>query len=473
MNFKIEKKLSAKGGSASGGKNSLGRAGILETPHGFIHTPAFVPVGTKASVKALTPEQVLELGAEVILANTYHLYLQPGDETVAKAGGLHKFMNWHGPIVTDSGGFQVFSLGVAYGKDISKLIHLTKVTDPSLLIPERFDDSDAPRLAKIGQDGVSFKSHLDGSIHYITPEKSIQIQHNLGADIIFAFDECTSPTEDPRYQEEALERTHNWAGRSLVEHKRLTGDKNYSVLGSLSVSVGTALPLGSSACETPPNKEFFSPALFGIVQGGRDENLRKKSAEFLSKMDFDGYGIGGSFAKEDMSTAVKWVNEILPEEKPRHLLGIGEPEDLFMGVENGVDLFDCVAPTRLGRNGTIYTKSGKIIIMNKQFRDDFSRIEEDCECYTCKNYTRSYIAHIFHGKEVRYVASCVIFTCVAFTIFLNPRKVIAKLFIHNNYFSRFCINCAISSKSCRSYAIKKIHPVFYSHKKIFWFADAK
>ena len=389
MYFKIEKKL----------KNSLGRVGVLTTAHGEIHTPAFVAVGTKATVKSLNPEQVKDVGVEVVLGNTYHLYLQPGDEIVRKAGGLHKFMNWKGPIMTDSGGFQVFSLGVAYGKEISKLIHLTKITDPSLLIPERFDDSDAPRLAKIGQDGVSFKSHLDGSIHYITPEKSIQIQHNLGADIIFAFDECTSPVEDLKYQEEALERTHSWAERSLQEHQRLSAEEKTSLAGSLSPLASGALPLGSSACETP-RKETFSSALFGIVQGGRDENLRKKSALFLSSLAFDGYGIGGSFAKEDMSTAVKWVNEILPEEKPRHLLGIGEPEDLFMGVENGVDLFDCVAPTRLGRNGTLYTKQGKVIIMNKQFRDDFSPIEKDCECYSCKNYTKAYIAHLFHGKEM-------------------------------------------------------------------------
>ncbi len=356
MDFKIQKKL----------KNSLGRAGILKTPHGEIETPAFVPVGTKASIKALTPEQVADLGAEIILSNTYHLYLQPGDETVAKAGGLHKFMNWQGPIMTDSGGFQVFSLGAAYGKEISKITTATKITDPSLLIPERFDDSDAPRLAKIGQDGVSFKSHLDGSVHYITPEKSIQIQHNLGADIIFAFDECTSPTEDLKYQEEALERTHKWAERSLIEHKKLSG-----------------------GC-----------ALFGIVQGGRDENLRKKSAKFIGSLEFDGYGIGGSFAKEDMSTAVKWVNEILPEERPRHLLGIGEPEDLFMGIENGVDLFDCVAPTRIARNGSLYTKNGKVNIMNAQYREDFSKIEEDCGCYTCKNFTKAYVAHLFHGKEM-------------------------------------------------------------------------
>lgn len=360
MNFKIQKKLDGK----------LGRVGVLETLHGTILTPAFVAVGTKGTVKSLTVEHVQAVGTQVVLGNTYHLFLQPGDEIVRDAGGLGKFMNWHGPTMTDSGGFQVFSLGAAYGKDMSKVL---KITDPSLMIPERFDDSDAPRLAKIGEDGVSFKSHLDGSIHYITPEKSIQIQHNLGADIIFAFDECTSPAEDLKYQEEALNRTHAWAERSLKEHQKLNTDNKI--------------------------------ALFGIVQGGRNEDLRKKSAKIISEMEvegegFDGFGIGGSFAKEDMSTAVKWVNEILPEEKPRHLLGIGEPEDLFMGIENGVDLFDCVAPTRLGRNGTIYTKNGKIIIMNKQFRNDYTPLDPGCTCYTCKNYTKSYIAHLFHGKEM-------------------------------------------------------------------------
>jgi len=405
MQFKIEKKL----------KNSLGRAGVLTTAHAEIYTPAFVAVATKASVKALTPEQVLDLGAEVILGNTYHLYLQPGDEVVRDAGGLAKFMNWQGPTMTDSGGFQVFSLGVAYGKKISKI---TKVTDPSLLIPERFDDSDAPRLAKIGNDGVSFKSHLDGSIHYITPEKSIQIQHNLGADIIFAFDECTSPSEDLRYQEEALKRTHRWAERSLAEHKKLISEAEASFVGSLSPSADGALPLGTSACERPQKYASAShSAIFGIVQGGRDENLRKKSATFIGSLNFDGFGIGGSFAKEDMSSAVKWVNEILPEEKPRHLLGIGEPPDIFMGIENGVDLFDCVAPTRNARNGSLYTKYGKINITNAKYRKDFAKIEEDCGCYTCggkrqdlkgvqglalksRGYSRAYLSHLFHGKEM-------------------------------------------------------------------------
>lgn len=360
LKFEIVKKL----------KNRLGRVGILETAHGVIETPAFVVVGTKATVKSLNSEQVRDAGAQVVLGNTYHLYLQPGDELVKKMGGIGKMMNWSGPTMTDSGGFQVFSLGAAYKKGISKVLH---VTDPSLLIPERFDDSTAPRLAKIGQGGVSFTSHLDGSVHYITPEKSIQIQHNLGADIIFAFDECTSPTEDLKYQKEALERTHNWARRSLEEHTKLNTENNIS--------------------------------LFGIVQGGRQESLRKESAKFISEVEvegkkFDGFGIGGSFAKEDMSTAVKWVNEILSEDKPRHLLGIGEPEDLFMGIENGVDLFDCVLPTRLGRNGTIYTKTGKIHITNTEFRADVSPIENDCTCYTCKNYCKSYIAHLFRGNEM-------------------------------------------------------------------------
>jgi queuine tRNA-ribosyltransferase len=356
MHFKIEKKL----------KNSLGRVGVITTPHGEIHTPAFVAVGTKATVKSLNPEQVREAGVEVVLGNTYHLYLQPGDEIVKGAGGIGKFMNWRGPTMTDSGGFQVFSLGAAYGKDFSKII---KGAEPSMQIPERSSaDDGVPRLATVGNDGVSFRSHINGDLHYITPEKSVEIQHNLGADIIFAFDEATSPYENYAYQDEALSRTHAWAKRSLDYHK------------------------------SKPNAQ--TQALFGIVQGGLEKDLRKKSAEYISSLPFDGFGIGGSYTKEHMELTTRLVNEILPEEKPRHLLGIGEPEDLFMGVENGVDLFDCVLPTRLGRNGTIYTKTGKIIIMNTKFRNDFSPIEKDCECYTCRNYSRAYIAHLFHGKEM-------------------------------------------------------------------------
>lgn len=355
INFKIQKKLEGK----------LGRAGLLTTPHGVIETPAFVTVGTKGTVKGLTPDSVRDAGAQVVLANTYHLYLQPGDDIVKKAGGLQGFMNWQGPTMTDSGGFQVFSLGAAYGKGISKV---TKIIDPQLLIAEAVPDSDKPKIATIDHDGVTFKSHLDGSMHYITPEKSIEIQHNLGADIIFAFDECTSPLESDHYQREALDRTHRWAKRCVDYHK------------------------------SKENSE--RQALFGIVQGGRSETLRKESAEIIKAMDFDGFGIGGSFAKEDMTTAVQWVNEILPEKKPRHLLGIGEPEDLFMGVENGVDLFDCVAPTRNGRNGTVYTKRGKVHLTNSEFIEKFSPIDEGCGCYTCTNYSCAYISHLFRSKEM-------------------------------------------------------------------------
>ena len=365
--FKIEKKL----------ERELGRVGILKTPHGEIKTPSFVVVGTKGTVKALTMEQVEDSLTQVVLANTYHLYLQPGDEKVRDMGGLHKMMNWPGPTMTDSGGFQVFSLGAAFGKELSKVV---SIKDPSLLISERSSSLDgAPRLANIGNDGVSFRSHIDGSMHYITPEKSIEIQHNIGADIIFAFDECTSPMENNRYQKEALSRTHSWAKRSLKKHIELELQKK----------------------ETSAKLQ----ALFGIVQGGRSEELRKESAKIISEMQidgvsFDGFGIGGSFAKEDMSSAVKWVNEVLPEDKPRHLLGIGEPEDLFMGVENGVDLFDCVSPTRLGRNGSLFTKEGKINIMNAKFVDDKNPIENDCGCYTCKNYTKAYLSHLFRAKEM-------------------------------------------------------------------------
>ena len=356
ITFSIQKEL----------PNGLGRAGTLETPHGIIRTPAFVTVGTKATIKALTPEQVKEVDAEVVLANTYHLYLEPGEKRIKSFGGLHKFMNWSGPLMTDSGGFQVFSLGVAYGKGISK------VTDQKKYHDENFLGS----LAKVDDDGVSFRSHIDGSLHYITPEKSIEIQHNLGADIIFAFDECTSPSEDFRYQEEALERTHRWAQRSFEYHKSKSNS-------------GTQ-------------------ALFGIVQGGLEPELRKRSAEYISSLDFDGFGIGGSYTKEHMELTTHLVNSILPKEKPRHLLGIGEPEDLFMGVENGVDLFDCVAPTRNGRGGTLYTSRGKINIKNAEFREDIGPVDEECECPVCQGvnlpgrhpYTRAYLCHLYRAHEM-------------------------------------------------------------------------
>ena len=338
----------------------MARAGKITTPHGVIETPAFVVVGTKATVKSLTPEQVKGIGAQVVLGNTYHLFLQPGDEFIRDAEGLGKFMHWDGPTMTDSGGFQVFSLGAGMGRGNTKF--------EAAAAPERPDGEEEPRLAKIDEEGVTFRSHIDGKEHRFTPEKSMEIQHNLGADIIFAFDECTLPTAPEEYQREAMERTHRWALRSLEAHKR-SGKQN-------------------------------EQALFGIVQGGRYEELRKESAKTISAMGFDGFGIGGSFSKEDLGEKLSSVNKILPEEKPRHLLGIGEPEDLFAGVENGIDTFDCVLPTRLARNGTLYTKQGKINITNAKYTRDFSPLDTNCNCYTCINFTRAYLSHLFRAKEM-------------------------------------------------------------------------
>ncbi len=358
VKFEIVKKL----------EGTLARAGEIHTPNGVILTPSFVTVGTKATVKSLTPEQIKDLGAQVVLANTYHLYLEPGDKVVAAAGGFPKMMNWHGPTMTDSGGFQVFSLGTAFDQKVSKLAKVEQITDATpFAVSEK-------ALAKIDEDGVTFKSYKDGSSHRFTPERSMEIQWNLGADIIFAFDECTSPMAPHDYQEKAMDRTHRWAMRSLVAHNLLDQEKRQ--------------------------------ALFGVVQGGRFEDLRKESAKVLAEMvteqgdSFDGFGIGGSFEKDDLGTAVKWVNEILPENKPRHLLGIGEPIDFFLGVENGCDTFDCVAPTRIARNGGIYTKLGKININNAVHKTSFIPIEDDCACYTCKHYTRAYLAHLFRSEEM-------------------------------------------------------------------------
>lgn len=348
----------------------LMRAGIIHTPHGDIKTPAFITVGTKATVKSLTSEQVRDyVGAQAVLANTYHLYLQPGDDIVAKHGGFPKMMNWHGPTFTDSGGFQVFSLGHALGHGVSKIATSEEIS-------KRESESNAreethEKLAKIDDDGVTFKSVIDGSTHRFTPEISMNIQHNLGADIFFAFDECTSPLAPIAYQREAIDRTHAWATRSLNEHKRL----------------GVSNATGEMQ------------ALFGVVQGGSYEELRKESATVLGAMDFDGYGIGGSFTKEDMGTAVKWVNEILPEGKPRHLLGIGEPIDILMGIENGIDTFDCVAPTRIARNGAIYTKDGRVNITNAIYKNDMSPVSDEESWYT-NQFTKSYLNHLFKADEM-------------------------------------------------------------------------
>lgn len=359
VNFTIQKEMSGK----------LGRAGVLATPHGDIQTPAFVTVGTKGAVKALSPAQVTEVGAQVVLANTYHLYLEPGEKLVAQAGGLHKFMGWQGPTMTDSGGFQVFSLGAAFGKKIGKLGAHAEVGIATDTEEKNTAREGAMKPATIDEDGVTFSSYKDGSEHRFTPERSIAIQHDIGADMIFAFDECTSPEAPYDYQKTAMERTHRWAERSLLAHKA--------------------------------NSEASArQGLFGIVQGGRHRDLREESARTLARMDFDGYGIGGSFEKKDMDTAVGWVSALLPKEKPRHLLGIGDPADLFGAVENGADIFDCVAPTRMARNGALYTSRGRINIWNARFREDFSPVDAECDCYTCMTHTRAYVAHLFRAREM-------------------------------------------------------------------------
>ncbi len=351
IKFKIDARL---------GK-TLGRAGTIETPHGTIETPAFIPVGTKATVKALTPEQIKDqVGAQAVLANTYHLYLQPGTEIIKKSSGLGKFMNWKGPTFTDSGGFQAFSLGQDFNGHHSKIA----VARPSEGAPKKMN------LAAIDDDGVTFKSIIDGSTHRFTPERSIEIQHDIGADIIFAFDECILPLEEYSRQKQAIERTHRWAERCLVRHR-----------------------------DALKKKETDS-ALFGIVQGGRHEELRVESAKAIGAMDFPGFGIGGSFDKDDIGTAVGWVCRELPEEKPRHLLGIGEPEDMILAIENGIDTFDCVAPTRLARNGGVYSSEGRLNLFNARFVNDLGPLDPKCSCYTCKNYSRAYIAHLCRAKEI-------------------------------------------------------------------------
>lgn len=316
-------------------KKSMARRGVIHTPHGDIETPAFMPVGTQATVKALLPEQVLETGAEILLCNTYHLYLRPGHEVVREAGGLHKFMNWDKPILTDSGGFQVFSLG---------------------------------KLRKITEEGAAFSSHIDGSKHMLSPEKSIEVQNALGADIIMAFDECVEPKADYKYVAESQERTTRWVKRCIEAHKR-------------------------------PQEQ----ALFGIMQGGFYKDLREESAKAIVDLDLPGYAIGGisvGETREEYVGVLDYAVELLPADKPRYVMGIGTPDYIFEAVEHGVDMFDCVEPTRIARHGMAMTTKGRLNIKNAKFEKDFSPLDSECDCYTCRNYSRAYLRHTYKAGEM-------------------------------------------------------------------------
>lgn len=339
---------------------SKARLGLIKTPHGQITTPAFFPVATQATIKTLSPADLKEIGFPALLCNTYHLYLRPGHKIIQKLGGLHQFMNWSGPIITDSGGFQVFSLGFGLEHGVGKIAgsfpgQIEQPTNPV-----------KPKLVKIDEQGAEFRSHLDGSKHYLTPQKSIQIQEALGADIILAFDECTSPLATKQYTQRAMERTHYWAEICLKTKKRK------------------------------------DQALFGIIQGGQWKDLRIKSAQFISHLPFAGLAVGGSLGKtkKDMFKILDWVIPEMPEEKPRHLLGIGHPEDLNKAIKKGIDLFDCVYPTRLARHGTFLTPKGELNILNSSFRQDKKPITKNCSCYTCQNFSRAYLRHLFKAKEM-------------------------------------------------------------------------
>ena len=349
--------------------SGLARVGTISTPHGDIQTPAFIPVGTKATVKTVLPEAMENLGAQALLSNAYHLYLQPGPDVLDEAGGLGSFMNWDKPTFTDSGGFQVLSLGVGFKKVLAM--------DAQTFRSDQVIAKNKERLAHVDDEGVTFKSHLDGSMHRFTAEVSMQIQHKLGADIMFAFDECTTLHNTRPYQELAMSRTYDWAIRCLDEHKRLTDAR-----------VGKPYQ-----------------ALFGVIQGAQYEDLRKKAASDLGSMsssgiEFDGFGIGGALDKDSLGTIVGWVNSTLPEDKPKHLLGIGAPEDLFVGVENGIDTFDCVLASRIARTSAVYTMEGRFNVSNQPFIRDFNPIDDECDCYTCTNYSRAYLCHLFRAKEM-------------------------------------------------------------------------
>lgn len=350
-------------------KKTNARLGLIMTDHGLVHTPIFMPVGTQAAVKTLDSTDIKNIDAQIILGNNYHLHLRPGEDLIAAAGGLHKFMGWKGPILTDSGGFQVFSLGLQ--KEKKQTFATTKKS-------EKGDDIEGGSLVKITEDGVAFRSHIDGSMHVFTPESAIECEHKIGADIIMAFDECTPDDADPKYVRAAMERTHRWAKRSLDAHKANTKYHGYN--------------------------QF----LFGIIQGAKDKAMRQESTKYIASLDFDGIAIGGEsigYNMEATADILDWVYPLIPEDKPHYAMGVGlNPTDLLIAVEHGVDMFDCVAPTRLARHGMLFTfdktNNHRLNIKNAKFEKDFSPIDAWCDCSTCKTYSRAYLHHLFDADEM-------------------------------------------------------------------------
>ncbi|MDZ7703508.1 MAG: tRNA guanosine(34) transglycosylase Tgt [Trueperaceae bacterium] len=362
-------------------EDGAARLARYTTPHGVIDTPAFVAVGTQAAVKTLTPEEVSTAGTQVIFANTYHLYLRPGEEIVAKLGGLHRFMHWDGPIMTDSGGFQVFSLGASIEHGVGKIANIFPGEPGGGGHGERRTAPGQQSLVEVGEDGVAFKSHIDGSSHTFTPERSIAIQRALGADMILAFDECTSPLHDEAYTAKSAERTHRWAQRCL------------------------------DYFHASDPQHGYAQTLYGIVQGGAFETLRRDSARTIAAMGFDAFAIGGNLGqtKRDMHRVIEWTVEALPRDKPRHLLGIGDVVDIFEAVERGCDTFDCVSPTRNARNGGVLARFDddgtplpkfRLNMRNARFAADDRPIDPDCDCYTCRHYSRAYLRHLLKAQEL-------------------------------------------------------------------------
>ncbi|MDO4518433.1 MAG: tRNA guanosine(34) transglycosylase Tgt [Bacillota bacterium] len=341
-------------------KRTRARRGKVTTPHGVIETPIFMPVGTAATVKAMRPEEVEELGAQIILSNTYHLYLRPGHDVIREAGGLHKFMNWDKPILTDSGGFQVFSLGA---------------------------------MRKITEEGVSFRSHIDGSKHMISPEKSIEIQHSLGSDIIMAFDECAPYPADRRYVKESMDLTTRWLERCKAYHDQYCERYGGETQELITEKLPNGMPIGRG----------INQSLFGIMQGGMYKDLRKEHMERIAELDLPGYSIGGLSVGEPKDIMYDVMDEcvdIMPKNKPRYLMGVGSPDCLFEGVERGVDMFDCVLPTRIARHGMAMTSHGRVNIKNAKYERDFSPLDDNCDCYTCRNYSKAYLRHLFKCNEM-------------------------------------------------------------------------